>query len=81
MKLSTSVRRTKEAAKSLKIGTSGLEIDAKEGDCTTADAKSIVPLFRAFHVYTQILIFLAAPGINLQLQLAVGKYTEYLMIL
>ena len=29
MKLSTSVRRTREATKSLKIGTSGLEIEAK----------------------------------------------------
>ena len=29
MKLSTSVRRTREAAKSLKIGTNGLEIEAK----------------------------------------------------
>lgn len=52
MKLSTSVRRTREAAKSLKIGTSGLEIEAKEEDCTTADAKGIIPLLRAFHVYT-----------------------------
>ena len=81
MKLSTSVRRTREAAKSLKIGTSGLEIEAKEEDCTTADAKGIIPLLRAFHVYTQILIFLAAPGIKLQLQLALGKYAEHLMML
>ena len=44
MKLSTSVRRTREAAKNLKIGTSGLEIDAKEEDCITADAKGIIPL-------------------------------------
>lgn len=39
MKLSTSVQRTREAAKSLKIGTSGLEIETKEEDCTTADAR------------------------------------------
>ena len=52
MKLSTSVRRTREAAKSLKIGTNGLEIEAKEEDCTIADAKGIIPLLRAFHVYT-----------------------------
>ncbi len=67
MKLSTSVRRTREAAKSLKIGTNGLEIEAKEEDCTTADAKGITPLLRAFHVYTQILVFLAASGNKLQL--------------
>ena len=60
MKLSTSVRRTREAAKSLKIGTNGMEIEANKEDCTTADAKGIIPLLRAFHVYTQILIFLAA---------------------
>ena len=44
MKLSTSVRQTREAAKSLKIGTTGLEIEAREDDCTTADAKGIIPL-------------------------------------
>ena len=44
MKLSTSVRRTKETAKSLKIGTSGQEIEAKESDYTIADAKSIISL-------------------------------------
>ena len=81
MKLSTSVRRTREAAKSLKIGTNGLEIEAKEEDCTTADAKGIISLLRAFHVYIQILVFLTASGNKLQLQLALGKYTEHLMML
>ena len=81
MKLSTSMRHTREAAKSLKIGTSGLEIEAKEENCTTADAKGIILLLQTFHVYTQILIFLAAPGIKLQLQLALGKYAEHLMML
>ena len=52
----------KKAAKSLKIGTNGLEIETKEEDYTTADAKCIILLLQAFHVYTQILIFLAAPG-------------------
>ena len=80
MKLSTSVRRTREAAKSLKIGTNGLEIEAKE-DCTTADAKGITSFLQAFHVYTQILVFLAAPGNKLQLQLALGKHAEHLMML
>ena len=81
MKLSTSVRRTREAAKGLKIGTNGLETEAKEEDCTTADAKGIIVLLRAFHVYTQILIFLAAPGNKLQLQLALDRYAEHLMML
>ena len=81
MKLSTSVRRTREAAKSLRIGTSGLEIEAKEEECTTADAKGIILLLQAFHIYAQILIFLAAPGNKLALQLALGKYAEHLMIL
>lgn len=62
MKLSISVRRTREAAKSLKMSISGLEIKAKEENYITADAKVIIPLLRAFHVYTQILVFLAAPG-------------------
>ncbi len=81
MKLSTSVRRTREATKSPKIGTNGLEIEAKEENCTIADAKGIIPLLRAFHVYTQILVFLAAPGNKLQLQLALGRYAEHLMVL
>lgn len=68
MKLSISVRRTREATKSLKIGTSGLKIEAKEEDCTTAGTKGIIPLFRAFHVYTQILVYLAALANKLQLQ-------------
>ena len=81
MKLSTSVRHTREAAKSLKIGTNNLEIEAKEEDCTIADIKSIILLFWAFHVYTQIFVFLVALGDKLQLQLALGRYTEYLMML
>ena len=32
-------------------------------------------------MYTQILVFLAAPGIKLQLQLALGKYAEHLIML
>lgn len=57
----------------MKIGTNDLEIEAKQEDCTTAD---VIPLVRAFHVYTQILVFLAAPAIKLQLQLALGKYAD-----
>ncbi len=73
MKLSTIVRRTREAAKSLKIATNGLEIEAKEEDCTTADAKAI-PLLLAFHVYTYSdFVLLATPSNRLQLQLALGK--------
>lgn len=40
MKLMTSVRQIREANKSF----SGLEIKAKEEDCTTADAKGIIQL-------------------------------------
>lgn len=62
MKLSTSVRRTKIAAKSLKIDTSNLEIKAKEEDCTIRDTKSIILLLQASYIYIEIFIFLAAPG-------------------
>ena len=44
MKLSTSVRRTRESAKSFKIGTNSLEIEAKEKDYTMANKKGIIPL-------------------------------------
>ena len=81
MKLSTSVKHTREAAKRLRIGSSRLEIEAKKEDCTTANAKGIIPLLRAFHVYAQILISLAAPGNKLQLQLVLSKCIEHLMML
>lgn len=67
MKLSTSVRPTRKAAKSLKIGTHGWEIETKEEDYTTVNAKVIIPLLRAFHVYIQIVVFLAASDNKLQL--------------
>lgn len=44
MKLSTNVKSTKKAIKSLKIGTHDLEIEAKEKDYTTTDAKNIISL-------------------------------------
>ena len=59
IKLSTSIRHIKKAAKSLKININSLEIEIKEKDYTTADTKSIILLFWAFYVYIQILIFLA----------------------
>lgn len=40
MKLSINVRCTRKVAKSLKIGTNGLEIQAKKEDCIIVDAKS-----------------------------------------
>lgn len=43
MKLDTRVRHIREATKSLKISTSGLEIEVKEENCTTADSKGIIP--------------------------------------
>ena len=45
MKLNTNVRRTRKAAKSFKIGTNGLKVQAKEEDCTTTDAKDIILFF------------------------------------
>ncbi len=81
IKLSTSVRRTRETIKNFKPGTNWLEIEAKEENCTTLDAKRIIPLLRSFHVYRQIFIFIAAPGIQMPLQLAIRKYAEHLMML
>lgn len=81
MKLSTSMRRTREVTKSLKIDGNGPEIEAKEEDCTVADEKGIIPLLRAFHVYMQIFVFLATPGNKQQLRFVFGKYAEYLMML
>ena len=42
MNLSTSIRCTREVAKSLKVGTSGLEIEDKEEGFTTAGAGSLL---------------------------------------
>ena len=81
IKLSTSVRRIRKAAKSQKISFNGLEIEVKKEDCTISDTKGIILLLQAFHVYTQIIIFLATLGIKPQLQLALGKYAKYSMIL
>ena len=81
MKLSTSIKRIKKVAKSLKISISGLEIKAKEDNYTTPDAKSIILLFCVFHIYTQILIFLVTLGIKLQFHLALRKYPKHLMML
>ena len=44
MKLSISMSWTREVSKSLKIGSNGLVIEAKEEDCTIADAKGIILL-------------------------------------
>lgn len=44
MKLITNVRCSRETAKNLKIATNGLEIKAKEDDCTIAEANSIISL-------------------------------------
>ena len=81
IKLSKKMRRTREVVKSLGIDTGGLEIEAKKEDYIMADAKSIIPLPQAFYIYTQIFIFLAAPEIKLQLQLALKEYAKHLMML
>lgn len=51
MKLSTKIRCIKKADKNLKIGINGLEIEAKEENCTIADAKKIILLLQAYYVY------------------------------
>ena len=81
IKLSTSIKRTRKAAKNLRIGTSRLEIEIKEEDCTTTNIKSIILLLRVCHIYAQTLIFLATLGNKLQIQLALGKYVKHLIIL
>ena len=62
MKLSSSLKNTREATKWLKIDTSSLEVETKEKDCTALHAKSIIFFFLAFYVYTQIFVFLAPKG-------------------
>ena len=52
MKLSTNIRHTKKATKSLKIDTNGLKIEAKEEDCITINIKGIILLLQAFYMYT-----------------------------
>lgn len=59
MKLSNSISRTKSKTKHLQIRTGGFKMKAKEEDYTTPDAKDIIPLLWNFHLYTQILVFLA----------------------
>lgn len=81
IKLSIGVTYIRKVAKSLKIGTSSLKIKPKEENCTTANAKDIIPLFRAFYIYTEILFFSAALSNKLQIQLALGKYAEHLIML
>ena len=57
MKLSTSIRHTREAIKSLRIGTSRLEIEAKEENCTTARKEhySTSPSFSYIYVDAHLL--------------------------
>lgn len=81
MKPSTNVRCTRKTAKNLKITTNGLEIEAKKEDYTIVDVKDIILLFQVFYMYTQIMVFLAAPGNKLQLQLVLSRYTKHLIIL
>lgn len=70
MKLSNSIKHTTKAVKNFEIGISDLEIEIKEKNCNLADANDIDLLFRVFHVYTQILSFLATPSNKIQQQLA-----------
>lgn len=51
MKLNTSMKHIKKAAKSLKISTNNLEIKMREEDYTTANTKDIIFLLQAFYIY------------------------------
>lgn len=62
IKLNISVKCIEKATKSLKIGISDLEIETKEENCNMADAKYIVLLLLAFHVYMPIPVFSVAPS-------------------
>ena len=81
IKLCTSVTHAKEVAKSRRIVTRGLEIEAKEEDYTTANAKSIILFLQAFHLFAKIIIFLATLSNKLLLQLVLNKYGEHLIML
>lgn len=59
IKLNISIKQIKKATKSLKIGSNGLKIEAKEEDCIITDAKGIIFLHQAFHIYMQTFVFLA----------------------
>lgn len=50
MKLSRNIKQTGKATKTLKIKKSDLEIEAKEKDYITADAKSIILLLKIFYI-------------------------------
>lgn len=51
MKLSISIKYTKKAAKSLKIGISNFKIKAKEEYFITVNAKNNISLPQAFYLY------------------------------
>lgn len=67
MKFGTSVKLGREVAKSLYIDTHNLKIKVKEENCTTSDAKDIIFLLQALHVYTQIVVFFTSLSEKLQL--------------
>lgn len=64
IKLNTSIRYSREVTKSLKIGTNGLEIKAKEKDYTTADAKNINFFLELFIYIHKFLFFWPFQKIN-----------------
>lgn len=81
MKFSTNVQKIKETAKSHKISTGSLEIETKKKDCTIANAKDIISLLQAFHIYIQILVFSAIPKIKFQPQFLFDKYVKHVIML
>ncbi len=68
MKFDISMRQIKEATKYLKLDTNGSKVGRKEVDFTNLNPKRIISLLCLFHTYTQSLIFIAAPKIELYLQ-------------
>lgn len=51
MRISTNLRRTGEAAKSLEIDNNGLKMKANEENCSTPDANGVISLLSPFNVY------------------------------
>ena len=67
MKLTTSIKGITKVVKDFKIGTSRFKLKAKEQNHTTTNTKDIILIFRAFHIYMQIFIFIATSNNKLLL--------------
>lgn len=81
MKISTNIGCTRKAAKDEEIGINDLEIEVQEENYILINANKIISLLQIFYVYMQMLVFSANLSNELQLQLALGRYAEYLIML